>query len=89
MLSRWAIMMTVRPLQNLGHVALDDRFRLIVQGARCFVKDKNTRVGHQCAAMAMLPLPARERAAMFPDDRIVSLRKFGNELGRRRVWRHA
>ena len=34
------------PFADLGHISLDDRFGLVVQGARRFVEDENPGVRH-------------------------------------------
>src|SRR5207253_2188621 len=66
-----------------AHVVLDHALTLVVQGAGGLVEDQNAGVGHQGTGdRDALPLTAREAAASFADDGVVSLGKFEYELMR-------
>src|SRR5262245_30808489 len=47
---------------DILHAVLNDALTLIVEGARCLIKDQNTRVADECAGYSNpLALAARER----------------------------
>ena len=72
---------TVRPRQMCGHVALDDGFGFIVQGAGGLVKDQDARVAEQGArngnALALAPA---ERGPLLAHRGVVALGQLADEL---------
>src|SRR6202051_3305973 len=66
-----------------AHVVLDDALTLVIERTGGFVEDQNAGIGHQGTGdRNALPLTTRETASSLPDDGVVSLGKFENELVR-------
>src|SRR6516162_1736438 len=67
------------------HVLLDHPLAFIIQRARGLVEDQHARIHDQCARDGdALALSAGQAAAALPDDGVIALGQFQNELGRAR-----
>ena len=80
---------TVRPWQIACHVALQDRFALVVERTRRLVEDQDARVREQRAGdRHALALPARKARALLADDGVVAFGQLADELVRAGELRH-
>ncbi len=63
------------------HVSADNFFGFIVKGRSCLVENQNARIVDQSAGNGNpLALTARKRCAPFFNQRVISLRQFGDKV---------